>query len=385
MQVFPDACKLEPYYVLQTLKHKTDRVTRPPNGHSGAAHHLARMLSSDLGPDFMALFDDNDVTEIIAPPTMDTVLIDTHSSGIKATTVSLPKPTVLSFLNRCADDQGVPITASYPRIEYALPDRIFRGSRLTGVVPPAVEAPMFCLRKFSNTVIPLSAYVEQGVITDYQESVILNALKRKRSIAVVGGTGSGKTTLQMTLLDLVTRWDPLSHIITMEDTREIDLPHSRAWTPLTVYPGGSLADLIEMSLRLSPDRIVVGECRGRGLVSLFEAFISGHPGGVFTYHAHRVEEALTRMLINCKQDSDTDSHRHTIGQAIDLIIILEKSHGRRFVPQMVRVNGFSDEQGYDLAWIPREDGVTLPFGHYYSPFADHIVDPDAVLTSESPA
>jgi len=343
------------------------------------------MLSSDLGSEFMALFDDDDVTEITALPTMDTVLIDTHSSGIKATTVSLSKVTVLSFLNRCADDQGVPITTSYPRIEYSLPDSIFRGSRLTGVVPPAVEAPMFCLRKLSSTVIPLSTYVEKDVISDYQQTVILDALKRRMSIAVVGGTGSGKTTLQMTLLDLVTRWEPLSHIITMEDTREIDLPHSRAWTPLRVYPGGSLADLIEMSLRLSPDRIVVGECRGRGLVSLFEAFISGHPGGVFTYHAHRVEEALTRMLINCKQHSDTDSHCHTIGQAIDLIIILEKSQGRRFVPQMVRVNGFSDEDGYDLAWIPRQKGVTLPFGHYYTPFADPIVDVDAPLASDATA
>jgi len=341
------------------------------------------MLSSDLGSDFMALFEDNDVTELIAPPTMEKVLVHTHSSGVRATSVSLPKPTVLSFLNRCADDQGVPITTSYPRIEYALPDAVFRGSRLTGILPPAVEAPMFCLRKFSNTVIPLSLYVEQEVITDYQCSVIVDALQRKMSIAVIGGTGSGKTTLQMTLLDLVTRWEPLAHIITMEDTREIDLPHSRAWTPLTVYPGGTLADLIEMSLRLSPDRIVVGECRGRGLVSLFQAFISGHPGGVFTYHAHRVEEALTRMLINCKQDSDTDSHRYTIGQAIDLIIILEKSSGVRFVPQMVRVNGFSEQSGYDLTWIPRSQGVTLPFGHYYTPFADLTVDTDGLPTSGS--
>jgi len=325
------------------------------------------MLAADLGADFMTLFNDSDVTELFVNPLTSNVWVDSHSVGKRITSVRLGKNSVRSFLNRAADSEDTPITKQNPRIEATLPQPVFHGSRLTGVLPPAVHAPSFCLRKFDADIIPLETYVSGGVLSQYQSNVIQDALHRKKTIAVVGGTGSGKTTLAMTLLDVIARSYPKSSILTIEDTRELNIPNAKMWWPLTTYPGADYTDLIHMSLRLSPDRIVVGECRGPSIIALFEAFMSGHPGGVFTFHAHDVGQTLKRMLLACKRESDTDSHRHTIASAVDLIIILAKENGVRFVPQLAEVNGFDDREGYSLTWIPRAEGGTVEPHYYYRP------------------
>ena len=93
---------------------------------------------------------------------------------------------------------------------------------------------------------------------------------------------------------------------------------------------------------MSPDRIVVGESRGGSIVQLFDALLSGHPGGISTFHADPVQQAFLRMLNYARRDSDTDSHRHTIGDAIDLIVVLRKEGAVRRVAEMVYVDGFSE-------------------------------------------
>jgi type IV secretion system protein VirB11 len=330
-------------------------------------YRVADMLERDLGRDAMRLFRDGDVTELFVNVGHEHLWVDSHSKGLHETKVTVSKATVRTFLQRAADFAGENITDRNPRVECSLPQPTWGGSRLTGILPPASPEPVFCLRKFSDEVIPLDSFVPNEIISSHQHSFLLDAIENHKSIGIVGGTGSGKTTMAMSILDQVCQFDPDCRILTMEDTRELQIPRSRNWIPLCTYPGGSFVDLISMSLRLTPDRIVVGECRGPALIALFEAFISGHPGGVFTYHAHNVEETLKRFLINCKRDSDTDSHQHTIGSAVDVLVILTKEEGYRFVPQMVEVNGFSDRSGYDLNWIPRDPESPTPPGHYWRP------------------
>ena len=122
---------------------------------------------------------------------------------------------------------------------------------------------------------------------------------------------------------------------------------SWCWSPLYVHPTAGLdyGDLLKVALRMSPDRIVIGESRGGSIVQLFDALLSGHPGGISTFHADNVRQAFLRMLNYARRDSDTDSHRHTIGDAIDLLVVLRKDGPLRRVTEMVRVLGFSDEAG----------------------------------------
>ena len=157
----------------------------------------------------------------------------------------------------------------------------------------------------------------------------------------------------MAILLEVSRLCPDHRIVTIEDTPELQI-HSWCWNPLYVHPTSEIhyAELLRMALRMSPDRIVVGESRGKSIVQLFDALLSGHPGGISTFHADNVRQAFLRMLNYARRDSDTDSHRYTMGDAIDLMIVLKKVGSMRRITEMVRVGGFSDEQNdYVLDYI----------------------------------
>lgn len=347
--------------------HSIENVIHKIMSASGRSpQDTAGMLSRDLGRGVMNYFHRDDVTELFANPTHEYLWVDC-SDGQVQTDVRLDKPSVEAFLRRAADFNGSRITEGSPRVECALPDPVFSGSRLTGVLPPVVPAPSFCLRKFSDEIIPLESYLADNILSENQVQEIERALHEEKSIGVVGGTGSGKTTLAMTLIDRIVQINPHERLITMEDTAELQVPRSGNWIPLFTHGNAGYQTLIEMSLRLSPDRIIVGECRGPALVSLFEAFISGHPGGVFTYHAHTVSKTLERFLINCRRDSDTHAHRYTIGQAVDYIIILDASQDTRYAPQMVRVEGYSEKDGYQLERIQRDPADPLPIDAYWEP------------------
>jgi type IV secretion system protein VirB11 len=317
----------------------------------------------------MSLFHDDDVTELGVNPFRRHVWVDTHSRDMVETNLALSDAEVQQFLQRAAGYSDDALQSHDPKLECSLPSPIWNGARLSGVVPPAVPSPSFCLRKFEDDLIPLESYVEDGIMSQRQQDRLLEAIRNYENIAVVGGTGSGKTTLLMSILNRMGRLFSDERFVTVEDTPEISLDSAWNWTPLYTFEGegtdGSIKHLVHMSLRQSPDRLIVGECRGPGIVALFEALLSGHPGGAFTYHATTISQALKRMLINCKRESDTSAHKHNIGDAIDLIIILAKSHGVRYVRQMASIRGYdagADQYRIDRVWRDPDRHVD-----YYTP------------------
>ena len=313
---------------------------------------LADGLARDLGPEVMALFDDDDVTEVGTNPLSEMIWVDSHSRGKHPTEARLPKPFARSFLNRIADRTHGTITHDLPFIEARLPIARFKGARLAGQVEPIVPGPAFTIRIPPREPLDMRVYLEQGAMTETQFDAIKQAVVDRLNIFVVGGTNSGKTTLAMAILLEVARLTPDHRVVTIEDTPELQV-RSWSWNPLYVHPtsGIEYGELLKIALRMSPDRIVVGESRGGSIVQLFDALLSGHPGGISTFHADTVQQGFLRMLNYARRDSDTDSHRHTIGDAIDLMIVLRKEGALRRITEMVYVRGF-DEATQQYRTVP---------------------------------
>ena len=180
---------------------------------------LVRGLERDLGPAVMALFDDEDVTEIGTNPFDERVWVESRSAGGKTPTdVVLPKPYVRSFLNRIADRKGATLTHTLPFLEAQLPPGPFKGARLAGQVEPIAPAPCFTIRIPPLRPLDLRVYLEQGAMTPSQFDYVRQAVLDRLNIFVVGGTNSGKTTLAMAILLEVSRLCPDHRIVTIEDT-----------------------------------------------------------------------------------------------------------------------------------------------------------------------
>jgi type IV secretion system protein VirB11 len=332
-----------------------------------APEEKAKFLRADLGTDFMDLYNDPDITEVGVNPFRDKVWADSRTNDKIETDVVLTDADVQNFLERAAGFNDRSLTPSRPDIECSLPSPIWGGARLSGSVPPAVPSPTFCLRKFEDTLIPLESYKSDGIISGRQYDRIHTAIRKHENIAVVGGTGSGKSTLLMSILNRMGELFPKERFVTIEDTPEISLDTAWNWHPYYTFETndpyvGTVKDRVHRSLRFSPDRLIVGECRGPGIVALFEALLSGHPGGAFTYHATNIQKFFKRVLINCKRDSDTDAHNHTIGDAVDLVIILEKSQGVRYVKQMAKVEGYRPQTDeFDYKRVYRDPNLRPKF------------------------
>jgi Flp pilus assembly protein, ATPase CpaF len=309
-----------------------------------------------IGTPFMDLFNDPEIVELGVNGTGTRVWVDSRSEGMVQTDVEISDAEVGEFLSRAATLNDDVLNSDSPDIECALPEYVFDGARLSGARPPATKSSSFCLRTFEDTLIPLPSYVEDSIMSQRQYERIIQAITNLETIAVVGGTSSGKSTLLMTIVNEMGARFPGERVVTIEDTKEIFLETTWNWHPFYTHGSdqsraGSIRSLVESSLRWSPKRIIVGECRGPGIVALFSALQSGHPGGAFTFHSNSIEKFFERVYGACCEDSDTEQHKNTIGRAVDLIIILEKAHGVRYVKQMAKLHEYDMSTGeyhYDL-------------------------------------
>lgn len=318
-----------------------------------AVSHAARLpdlLARDLGDEIIALLTEKDTLEIGRDPHSDRVWIHRRGQPRQRTPHRLSSSRVTEFLNRVADAKGQVMTRRRPRLEASLPVRIFGGSRLTGHIPPIVRSPGLIIRTLPRKAPNLESYVRDGIMTEAERQVLQQSVRERQNIFVVGGTGTGKTTLTMALLRLASQIYPEDRIVTIEDTAELKV---NAWSHCQLYTSEhrGMADLIELALRLSPDRLVVGESRGRGILRLFDAMLTGHPGGISTFHAESARKALRRMMIYCRRSSDTGAHRETIAEAVDLIVLLAGCGDTRRVQEITAVDGLTGEGSFRLRFL----------------------------------
>lgn len=252
-----------------------------------------------------------------------------------------------SFISSVASSLGATVGPRNPLIEGEL---LLDGSRFQGVVPPVVPAPTFAIRKRTAGFVTISDYVDNGCLARHEANHIRQSIERRENIIVSGGTSSGKTTLVNTLLAEVAVVHPSHRLVVLEDTVELQ-PRTENNICLKSSDVCSLEMLLRSTLRLRPDRIVVGEVRGREAHSMLKAWNTGHPGGICSLHANSARHALTR-LEQLVGESVSSSSREIIGDAVDMIIHIERDDlsGKRLVTEIISVNGY--ERGeYQVTFV----------------------------------
>ena len=229
------------------------------------------------------------------------------------------------------------VTRHNPIIEGEFP---VDNSRFAGQLPPIVTSPTFAIRKKAIKIHTLEQYVETGVLSAKHEKVIKEAVRDHRNILVIGGTGSGKTTLINAIIHEMVLNDPDERIFILEDTGEIQCAAQnfvQYHTTLDV----NMTQLLKTTLRMRPDRILVGEVRGPEALDLLDAWNTGHEGGAATLHANDALSGLTRLesLIS-RNPSAPKEIMPLISDAVDIVVHITRTPSGRKIQQIIEVQGY---------------------------------------------
>jgi type IV secretion system protein TrbB len=307
-----------------------------------------RMLRTAMGPLIAAALEDPDVVEIMLNPDR-TLWIDRLSTGRAPMGVELPEVDGERIIRLVAAHVGAEVHRGQPLLTAELPET---GERFEGILPPAAPGPAFALRKRAVGVIPLAQYVSDEMMTTGQADFLVRAVRERQNILIAGGTSTGKTTLANALLaEIAATGD---RVLVLEDTIELQCA-ARDHVPLRTRQGVvSMRDLVRSSMRLRPDRVVVGEVRGPEALDLIKVWGTGHPGGIATIHAGSPLGALLR-LEQLILEVAMNPPRALIAEAVNVVIHIAGRGRKRRIESIARVAGF-DGAGYHLA-----DALEAPF------------------------
>ena len=294
-----------------------------------------RKIERDLGPLLLAWLSDPQTVEVML--NADGRLWCERLGHRMQCIGELPAARAEAIIRTVAGYLDKTITRQHPILEGELP---LDGSRFAGQVPPIVTAPTFAIRKRAVAVFTLDQYVENGIMFIEQQEVLLSAIAASRNIVVVGGTGSGKTTLVNALIAAMIQQFPDARIVLIEDTGEIQCSatNSVAYHTSLDVP---MAHLLKTTLRMRPDRILVGEVRGPEALDLLMAWNTGHDGGIATLHANNARSALSRLalLISMSQDYPKPIEP-LIGEAVHVIVHIARTADGRRVQEILEVSGY---------------------------------------------
>lgn len=300
-----------------------------------------RMLRTALGPLLLARLEDPGVAEVMLNPD-GRVWIDRFDVGLVDAGLTLSAADGERILRLIAHHVGAEMHAERPRLAAELP---VTGERFEGLLPPLVAAPTFSLRKPASLVFTLADYVGAGIMSAGEAAMLAQAVRARANILVVGPTSSGKTTLVNALLAEVARTG--DRVITIEDVRELQCAAPNLVALRTREGVATLGELVRSSLRLRPDRIIIGEVRGAEALDLIKAWGTGHPGGVGTLHAGSSLGALLR-LEQLIQEAVITVPRPLIAETIDLIAVLAGRGAQRRLIELSRLTGLSADGAYQL-------------------------------------
>ncbi len=307
------------------------------------AARFDELLRLQLGPQLLAAIADPAITDIMYNAD-GRLWCEAHGRGLYEAGFALPGSKVEALIGIVATSLGMVANRDHPIVEGVLPiERI----RFEGVLPPVAARASFAMRKPSKVLYTFDDYIRDHILTAQQAGVFRDAVARKLNILIAGGTGSGKTTLAATLInEMAALSDPNDRYILLEDTPEIQCTAANLqtmWTSQTV----DLTELVRISMRMRPTRILIGEVRGREALGFLKALLTGHPGGCCTVHAGSARGALDR-LETLVQEAGVPPQPRLIAETINLIGFIEQTKGQRRVTELVRVLGYDSTHGFNL-------------------------------------
>jgi len=358
-----------------------------PHLHQELKRYLVlRTLKKDLKD---TVFGYGPLQDLLRAPTIDEIMV------VKSDQIYVERSGVLelsgrrflsdkvteSIIERIVAQVGRRIDKSQPLVDARLPD----GSRVNAIIPPlAIRGPCLTIRKFPVRRFTMDDLIEIGSITSSAAVVLRACVIDRRNILVSGGTGTGKTTLLNVLSGFIPYRD---RIITIEDTTELQLHQDHVVTLETKHANVegageySIRDLVRNALRMRPDRIIVGECRGPEALDMLQAMNTGHDGSMTTVHANSTDDVMQRLevLVLMAVDLPVVSIQRQIASAIDIVVQISRAPGgKRVVTQISEVVGY-DPQRKGLAitdvYNVRDNRALLPTG-YLPSFIDSLIEKD---------
>lgn len=315
------------------------------------------MLRTAMGPDIALALADPSVVEIMVNPD-GALRLDRLGEGRIDTGVRIAPDRVERIIRLVASHARAEVHGDRPIVSAELPPHAEgrAGERFEGVLPPVSTGPCFSIRKPAERLHTLDDYVADGIMSEAAADTLRAAVTQHYNILVAGGTSSGKTTLANALLAEMEWVD--ARVILIEDTRELQCPLPDT-VALRTRPGvTTMTDLVRSTMRLRPDRIIVGEVRGPEALDMLKAWNTGHPGGIATVHANSAHAALTR-LEQLVQEAVITVPRRLIAEAIDLIVFISGRGTGRRIASIARVGPLDPDTGaYSLTELltPRTQG-----------------------------
>ena len=323
---------------------------------------LHEKLQRECGPVMMAALNDPAVVEVMLNPD-GRLWTDTAGKGMEFTGHMMEAGAAESVLTTCASMLHTTVTRSTPILEGEFP---LDGSRLEGILPPIARAPMFAIRKKALKVFTLDDYRARGIIGNslgrraavhaeetqavhaHPIDALRHAIRNRHNILIVGGTGSGKTTLANAILAEIAAQCPEDRLVAIEDTMELQVT-MRNSVLLRTSEDTNMQRLLRATMRLRPDRIVVGEVRGGEALTLLKSWNTGHPGGIATIHANSAQGGLVRLsqliyeAAEARNLSET-TVAGTIKEAVNLVVFIERAAppAGRSVSEIIRIDDFVD-------------------------------------------
>jgi P-type conjugative transfer ATPase TrbB len=256
---------------------------------------------------------------------------------------TLDAHTAMNVVRRIAGAVGAEITRAQPLLECELP---LGNERVAAQIPPVTTGPTLTIRKPASSVFSIEQYVASQGMTRRQADVLLQAIADHRNIFVIGGTSSGKTTLVNALIGAIVDNDPGERVVIIEDTRELQCTAENSIRLKTDKKAKvDMRELLRTTLRMRPDRILVGEVRGPEALSLLMAWTSGHRGGCATAHADHSRGGLSKLSMLVSMDPDAPRPiEPLIAEAVNLLVHIRKTPQGRRVAEILEVAGYENNQ-----------------------------------------
>lgn len=320
-------------------------------------------LDTLLGPFIVTLMKRDDITEVYINDD-GYIRYESHTEGKVKSSEWLSPERVQTIIGLLAGQCGKIVNEDIPSLSTEI---LGYGARFQGEIPPIVKNPQFNIRKKAIKIFTLDDYVKNGTLCPAYRQYLETAIKRRKNILVVGGTGTGKTTFLNAILEAIARITPYHRIISLEDLPELQCPaddYSPMFTKQETNAQGikyNMTRLLADCMRRSPDRIVVGEVRDGAAYTMLKAWNTGHEGGACTVHANSAEQGLTRIKSLSQEDPDAAGDlKELIGEAVDVVVSIvhtDLGNGKkgRLVDDIIEVERYDDAaQQYVLHHIPKD-------------------------------